>query len=306
MDDAIVVVGFGSIGKRHTKNLLDMGIRPFVLTQYPDEQIEAKFVSKLEDIFEGIKYAVICSATYKHPADILELAKSGVRNFLVEKPIAADMTEAHKILELAEKEKLNISVAYNMRYLPCFGVIKDFIQQNLSAIRMVDICAGQDLRQWRPYKDYRKSYSVDKRQGGGIDLDLSHEIDYMLWLFKEPTGKNIVKAKVSELEMDCPDVFVGTYKYRSFVVTVRLDCIRQKKERYIKIICENGNRLECDFVNNVIKQVLDETEEIIDDKSLFDMNKTYIDEMEEFLGISVETKLLTTLEESVKVLEAIN
>lgn len=309
MNKAVIITGFGSIGKRHVENLLDMGVTPFVLTKYPDSQIKAIFVSKLEDISENVKCAIICSPTYRHLGDISELSALGVRNFLVEKPIAQNIEQAEKILNLAHKEKLNVYAAYNMRQLLCFNVIKHFIRQNLSAIRIVEICAGHYLPEWRPYKDYRKSYSAHREEGGGVDLDLSHEIDYMLWLFGEPMGQNILKAKISELDMDSPDIFVGTYRYPSFVVTVKLDCIRRKKERYMRIICENGHSLYCDFVNNTIRQCLslNGPEEITGDENLFDMNKTYIDEIKEFLGqMPVKERLLTTLEESVRVLRAID
>jgi len=308
MNEDVIVTSFGTIGKRHVANMLNMGIAPFVRTEYPDYKVNAKFVSTLENLSENVKYAVICSPTYRHLDDIVELSALGIKNFLVEKPIEKNLERAEKIVSLAHKEKLSIHVAYNMRYLLCFGIIKEFIQHNLSSIRIVEICAGEHLSKWRPDRDYRKSYSVHRNKGGGIDLDRSHEIDYMLWLFGEPMEQNTLKAKISSFDMDSPDIFIGTYKYSSFVITIQLDCIRRKKERYIRIICENGNSLYCDIVNNNIEQFLSlkGCKDIVDDKNLFDMKKTYINEIEDFLCKSPQRQqLLATLEESVRVLKAI-
>lgn len=304
----MLVVGFGSIGRRHVKNMLDIGIVPFVLTGHPDAGVRAIFVSRPDDISKKIGYAIVCSPTYKHLDDIVRLSALEIKNFLVEKPIEKDLKQAEKILNLAHKEKLNIHIAYNMRYLLCFNVIKKFVEANRSAIRVVEICKGEYLADWRLYKDYRKSYSIHRAQGGGVDLDFSHEIDYMLWLFGEPLGQDILKAKISDLEMDSDDIFVGTYKYSSFVVTVKLDCIRRKKERYLRIICENGNTLYCDFENRSIEQTksFGDSEEIVNDENLFDMHKTYIDEVKDFLGMAGPSeRLSSTLEESIRVLKAI-
>jgi len=308
MNEDVIVTSFGSIGKRHVANMLNMGIVPFVQTKHPDDKMNAKFISTLEDLSGNVKHAVICSPTYKHLDDIVELSALGIKNFLVEKPLEKNLERTEKIVSLAHKEKLNIHVAYNMRYLPCFDIIKEFINHNLSNIRIVEICAGEHLSKWRPDRDYRKSYSAHRNKGGGIDLDRSHEIDYMLWLFGEPLEQNILKAKISNLDIDSPDIFIGTYKYSSFVATIQLDCIRRKSERYIRIICEDGNSLCCDIANNNIKQFLPSKgcKDVVDNKNLFDMKKTYISEMEDFLCKSPQKQqLLATLEESVKVLKAL-
>jgi len=305
---AVLVTSFGSIGRRHVKNLLDIGITPFVLTEYPDPKAEAIFISRLENLSKDVKYAIVCSPTYRHLDDIVRLSALGIKNFLVEKPIEKDLKRAEEILSLAHKEKLDIHIAYNMRYLLCFNVIKKFAEANRLAIRIVEICKGEYLADWRPHKDYRKSYSVHRAEGGGVDLDLSHEIDYMLWLFGEPLGQEILKAKVSDLKMDSDDIFVGTYKYSSFVVVVKLDCIRRKKERYLRIICENGNTLYCDFENRAIAQTesFGDSEEIVNEENLFDMHKTYIDEVKVFLGLAgSRERLSATLEDSIRVLKAI-
>ena len=82
----VFVAGFGSIGRRHTENILALGIVPYVLTGYPDLNVKAKFVSNIEELeAEGITHAVICSSTARHLDDFNKLAGLGIKEFLIEK-----------------------------------------------------------------------------------------------------------------------------------------------------------------------------------------------------------------------------
>ena len=308
----VLVTSFGSIGKRHVKNLLGLGVIPHVVTKFPDDDIKANFINKLEEIKskEEITHAIICSPTGKHLDDIKALSKIGVKNFLVEKPIEKNIKRVVAIEELAANEGLNINIAYNMRYLSCFNIIKEFIRKNLSSIRLVNIACGQYLPEWRPGRDYRKSYSASEEEGGGVSLDLSHEIDYMLWLFGVPAKKDIFKARVSSLDIKSHDVFYGLYEYDAdkyyFVANIELDYLKKQRERYLQIKCENGNMLCCDFIGKKIKQY-DSSGIVIDSKvndDLFNLDSTYVSEVKDFIGgKSGEESKLATLRESAQVLE---
>ncbi len=306
----VLVAGFGSIGRRHTKNILNLRIVPYVLTEYPDQGVEVTFVSRIEELeAEGITHAVICSPTTRHLDDFNKLASAGIKNFLVEKPLEKNIERATRIFSAASAHNLDAYVAYNMRFLPAFGIIRDFVKENLFSIRIVDISAGYYLPLWRPGRNYQDSYSADSKRGGGVDLDLSHEIDYMLWIFGQPQTQKIVKARMSSLKIDSPDVFLGIYQYnsddRSFVVRIELDYIRRQKDRCIKIICENGNVLFCDFVNKKLELSggTENKKEVIADEKLFDFDESYIQEIKEFLAIKpVSEKKLATVDESIKVL----
>jgi len=294
----ILVIGNGSSGRRHSNNLLKLGFSPIVLTKCPNDSIGGvQYISTLDDVGD-VEFAIVSTYTALHlnsVEKILEMTKC--KKILIEKPIVDSVQKANSIKKLAEQRNTEIFVAYNMRFLEVFDIIRDLINCNISDIRLVDIVAGQYLPEWQPYRDYRNSYSAHRNMGGGVDLDLSHEIDYMNWLFNKPKNiKLCVRKKISKLEIDSPDYFKGLYEYDNFLVDVQLDYFRSK-ERSLKIILENRNLLFANFINKTI--VVGDKK--LEDEELFNFDESHVSELKEFLGVS-NTKKLSTLDEAISVL----
>lgn len=291
----VVVVGYGSIGKRHVRNLMALGVCPFVVSAYPEKSDKIKFLKSIDECTD-MDFAIICTPTAYHSKDFTLLVnKLKCKSILIEKPITDKLKEAVTIRSIAEKNGVNVFVAYNLRFIRAFELIKEYVKRYKKDIRIVKIHAGQYLPDWRPYKDYRLSYSSHRALGGGVDLDLSHEIDYMLWFFGFP--KNVLFAtsrKISSLEIDSPDYFKGVYEYEGFIVEIQLDYIRHK-DRKLVILGENTNILEVDFILKTIKSM----EKNIGAADAFDYEEGYMAEIKEFLGL-LDNKHLCTLDESIE------
>lgn len=297
----ILLIGYGSIGKRHARNLVELGVKPYILTKYPDK-LDAVFLKDINEIkSENIEYCIIATPTARHLEDLKScLSLSHIpQKILIEKPLECSYLKGEEINNIAKNYGLNIFIAYNMRFFSVFNLIKKFISKHNHKIRIIEVVAGQDLKEWRPYKPYTQSYSAHREQGGGVDLDLSHEIDYILWLFgNDFKEKVILREKISNLEINSPDIFKLLLNYGKFIVDVTLDYIRKPKERYIKIICDN-NTLIYDFTTNILK---------IDDKSSTitndNLNQCYIEELIDFIDIRKEQKSrLCTLKEGLNILK---
>ena len=295
----ILIIGYGSIGKRHVNNLIDLGYQPIVLTKYPDQNESIIFVDNFDRCVD-VEYCIIATPTANHYKDFKNVINhTYCKNFLIEKPIDCNLQNAINILNVAIKKQMKVHVAYDMRFINVFEKIKTFIEDELDNIRLVKIVAGQYLPEWRPLRDYRLSYSAHKYMGGGVDLDLSHEIDYMLWLFGHPNKKLIsYKKKISDLEIDSPDYFKGLYEYPRFIIDVEIDYFR-KLERSLRLIGENCELVFLDFIK---RKILLHGKEAKED-NLFN-NNTYVEELKEFLNLKPHKKLCT-IEESIKVLEVI-
>jgi predicted dehydrogenase len=292
----VLIVGYGSIGKRHARNLLAMGIKPLVLTHYPDGN-DACFFSNLANIPREVEYGVIASPTVRHHADFEALCRHGCRKILIEKPVAIDVSWAESIKELATHYGVTAYCAYNLRFMKVFDRIREVVEQHKTDIRLVDIVSGQYLPEWRPYRDYRDSYSAHRDQGGGVDLDISHEIDYMSWIFGPPLKIELaIKDKISSLDIDSPDCFMGIYRYSAFFVRVQLDYIR-KKERTLRIIGEHSNIIDVDFINCRMF-IYDKVEP---PEAYFDIDKSYEKELHAFLWNS-DSEHLASLDEGIDVL----
>lgn len=281
MEKKVLVIGYGSIGKKHSRYLIELRIKPYILTQYPDS-LECAFFEDINEIGEEeFEYCIISSPTSRHLEDLEKCLglQNKPKKILIEKPIQCSYLKGMKIENIASEYDIDIYIAYNLRFLEAFDLIHNFINEHKNVIRIVEIVAGQDLREWRPYSDYTKSYSAFREQGGGVDLDLSHEIDYALWLFgNDYVEKIIYRNKISDLEIDSPDIFKLIIDYRKFIVDITLDYIRKPKERYIKIICENNKNLYFNFITNTLK-INDETIIMMDnmDQSYKKMLMAFID-----------------------------
>jgi len=297
----ILLIGYGSIGKRHAKNLKDIGIKPYILTKYPDG-LDAIFLRDIEEIKDvNIDSCIIATPTARHLDDLKRcLTLSNIpRKILIEKPLECSYLRGEKIKDITEKYGIDIFIAYNMRFLKIFNIIKEFIKEQKNTIRIIDIVAGQDLREWRPYKDYTESYSAHSNQGGGVDLDLSHEIDYVLWLFgNDFKNKIIFKNKISKLKIDSSDIFKLILDYNTFIVDITLDYIRSPKERYIKILCEGDKNLYYNFVTNILK---------IGDKQIVignDTDQSYKEMLKTLLGINDKNKnIFCSVNEGLEILK---
>lgn len=167
-----LVVGMGSIGRRHAEVLAALGCQVAVVSARQAAQPRFTTIVEAIDRF-GPDYAVVANETAAHEKAVRELAASGFRGrLLVEKPLACPAALG-AAFGLA-------AVGYNLRMHP--------LLRNLAAAlagqRLVSMqaYAGQYLPDWRPGSDYRASYSADPRRGGGVLRDLSHELDYLTWL----------------------------------------------------------------------------------------------------------------------------
>jgi predicted dehydrogenase len=168
-----VVVGLGSIGTRHARILGELG---FAVTTVSRRQ--GGDCGSIADAINLARpaYAVVATETARHAESLRELAEAGFRGIvLVEKPIFS------KPGPLPDYPFANLLVAYNLRFHPVMTDLAKRIEGR-SAIT-VSAYVGQDIRDWRPGRDHRTTASATVQAGGGVLRDLSHELDYLLWLF---------------------------------------------------------------------------------------------------------------------------
>ena len=138
-----VVVGFGSAGKRHYKELLKLKYFNDIYIVTKQKLNNNKILPRLEDI-KCIKfsYIVICSETYLH-YEQLKFIENSFKNkiIVIEKPLF----HKHKILKIRNNNK--IFIAYNLRLNPCLLFIKKYIK-NKKIYNVRSICCS-NLVEWR-------------------------------------------------------------------------------------------------------------------------------------------------------------
>ncbi|MBA4391139.1 MAG: hypothetical protein C0399_09390 [Syntrophus sp. (in: bacteria)] len=317
----VLVVGYGSIGKRHVDNLLKLKAvdRVTVCSDHLDsfqnhlEKEKLKLVRSIEELSSMMSngrqfdFAIIANETYKHVETAHILAKSGIHLF-IEKPISDSVKKAISLKKIAERSDIKIFVAYNFRFLGAIQYLKNQISSGaIGSLYFAEIEVGQYLPSWRPLIDYRESYSARKEQGGGAALDLSHEIDYMRNLFDDPVSWKIMKSKVSNLDINSEDIFEGIYRFSNgFLCSVHMDYLRHDKKRGINIVGSDG-LLECDFIKKYIKMQKNSGEtSLIEDAHLFDIDESYRSELNYFIEcIEKDEEPQITLDDGIEVLKLI-
>lgn len=280
MNDKVLVIGYGSSGRRHAAALTAMGIRPCVLTRHPGPG-PARFIGRIEDLKnEKLDSCIICSPSASHLKDFERaISVNGLKKVLIEKPLESTGAKAQRIIKLAKKNNIRVYVAYNLRFLRGFELVRKFLRKNAKSVRLVEALAGLDLRAWRPGRKIEETYSARRSCGGGVDLDLSHEVDYLLWLFGAGfKSKFMLRRRISVHTVDSPDICKLVLDYGGFIADVTLDYIRAKKERYLKIACDNRGSLYFDL----IKGRLEINGRVVVDGD--DINKTYKIMLKAFLN----------------------
>lgn len=290
-----LVAGFGSAGKRHLSNLLELegmeGVT--VLTSRLSGEWSGppsvKFIGSIAEVGKrgapsGADFAILANETGKHLETAVALAERGTDLF-IEKPLSHSLEGVESLVSAVRESGVRVFIAYNMRFMGAIRRLKEELKGGVvGAPYFARIEAGQFLPHWRPGSDYRKGYSASRERGGGVHLDLSHELDYMRFLFGDPLSWKTARAGVSSLEIDSEDVFEGIYRYGDgFICSVHLDYLQRRKTRKIIVVGSLG-RLECDLVEGrIVVESRGETE-LIEDESLFRLDGTYKDELLYFLG----------------------
>lgn len=302
----LLIIGYGSIGKRHSRNAEGLG-HDVVLLRHGKGQVNSKGLKEYysfadvlesEDSFDG---AIICSPTSRHLNDAIMLVERGIP-FLLEKPAADGLRSTQKLND-ALKGFVRYDIAYNLRYYPALKFIKDFLP-NLGKLYSARIQAGSYLPDWRKGVDYRNTISARKNLGGGVHLEMVHEIDYLIWFFGIPKQIFGYVNKISELEIETEDICSALLKYADgSVVELHLDYFSRKPFRDCQIVAENGT-LDWSISDGKVMYYAKGkgcSEEVFSVGSNYDFNDTYVKELEHFTGI-----IAGSAETSIDVASAVN
>lgn len=251
----ILFFGLGSIGKKHAKiikNFYDHEIIAF-RTKKGQEQniIKILEIYNLQEAFQtNPDIAFITNPTYLHIETALECAKKNIHLF-IEKPISHNLKNVLELEKEIKKRNLITYIAYNLRFHPIIEKLKEISSKEKPI--SYNVTSSSYLPDWRPNQDYSKSYSAKKKMGGGVTLDLSHEFDYIAWLFGNIKKIDGYCDKVSDLEIDSEDILDAEITCETGIKgKIHLDYFTKNPERKIQIKYKDGI-VEADLIKNTIK-----------------------------------------------------
>lgn len=248
----VLIVGGGSMGCRHARlirqSLPDADLR--VLLRDPTRDLPAGANARLTGLDEALAFrpelAVIASPATHHLDLAIPLVRSGA-HLLVEKPLSATSAGVAELIDAARAAGRVLLVGYNLRYAAALGTFRRLIAQGeIGRCLGVRAEVGQYLPSWRPDTDYRQGVSARKELGGGVLLELSHEFDYLRWVFGEVRSVQAVVARQSRLEIDVEDTadlllqFDRAGEGSAVLASVHLDFVRHDSVRTCTVAGEHA------------------------------------------------------------------
>lgn len=185
-DLKLLVVGIGSIGRRHSDVLYSaLGCHNITIwdpvrsraQEHAEKYPGMQTVATLEEGLAQKPDAVfICSPPALHMKQA-ELAIRAGCHVMVEKPLSIDMPSIEKVRKLAEENGRMVSVALCNRYHKGLQRIKEIVDSGkLGKIINIRGAMGEFFPESRP--DYRSTYYV---QYNGC-FELIHAVDYTVWV----------------------------------------------------------------------------------------------------------------------------
>ena len=248
MNIKALVIGYGSIGKRHAEILDSMSDIECVEILSNQAQLPFKTINELEEI-PKLKpdYVVIASSTSLHREQLEFLdEKLNGRTILVEKPLFDNYYEMNV-------NNNRVFVGYNLRFHPLIQKVRDILSGR--KLWNLQVFCGSYLPDWRPDRDYRETSSAVKEAGGGVLLDLSHELDYLQWLAGPINVEHAFNQKISSLEINSDDILLLSGKSDGGAqIHVSLNYFSRNPMRQLLIDGE-GISIQADLVKNFLSVV---------------------------------------------------
>jgi predicted dehydrogenase len=289
----VLVIGIGSAGSRHLRNLHFLGHTEFhALRSQPGASHSELGGVKLRNHYdlssalaEQPDIAVIANPTSLHIPIALAAAEKGCHLFL-EKPVSSTLDGIDRLVAMVRKQKLVAAVGYNLRFHPALRALREILQRGeIGDVISVRSWVGQYLPDWHPGEDYRESYIAKPSLGGGVILTLSHELDCLFWLFGDVAEVTAVTGRARNLQMETESLAEITLSFCSGVLGhVHLDCVQRTPQRGLELIGTEGTILLNLRDSTIhVSRSSSRVPEVIEIPRP-DPNQMYLDEMTDFLA----------------------
>ena len=293
----VVIIGTGSIALKHASIInelypdLDITLynyrkRVFSKQKKIHKKILSLFKNIIDEHLEILPYSnrsfvIVASPSSHHIEHALLFAKKKF-HILCEKPLTNKTSQLNNLIKVLNQNNLSSHVGYNMRFLESLAFLKNIIDKKIFGnILSSNISVLTNFTKWRPNKPYKKTSTALRSLGGGVVNELSHEIDYMNYIFGQPNFQKSVIHKSKKLSLDVYDKCNARFLYPKYKVDVSLDMLSSIEKRICYIKFEKANVL-LNFKTNImhILKIKGENTTYFFKK---DMSDTYVDQIKYFM-----------------------
>jgi predicted dehydrogenase len=241
----VLVVGSGSIGRRHAANAARLA-SVTIVDAVPERAEETarslgvRACGSIEEALAGKPDAVVVATPHHTHLAIAQAALAAGADVLVEKPLAASLVGVADFLEQADRLGRRVRVVCNMRFHPAIAALREALPR-VGRPLFARAQYGNFLPDKRPGADYRTLYCARAETGGGVILDAIHEIDYLVWLFGAVERVSAVAGRIGDLDIDVEDYAALALAHRSGVRSeIHLDYLQRSKRRGCEIVGTEG------------------------------------------------------------------
>lgn len=302
-----LIVGLGSIGQRHVRNLRAILGDEVELLAYRrlrqapllSDSLGAQTGGDIEATYNITTYddmeaacqqkpdlGFVCNPTSLHMPYAQQLAAAGCHLFL-EKPLSHNLDGIEELAAtLKQKQRIGY-VGYQFRFHPCLTKLKSILDAGtLGPILAVNARIGEYMPGWHKYEDYRGTYAARSDLGGGVILSQIHELDYLTWLFGEPTSVYALGGKLTNMAIDVEDTasILMAFRHGDRVLPVHLhqDYSQLPGEKNAQIIGEHG-KATIDLLQNQLSVHLASGDHQTYRFAEFSRNDMFLEQMRHFL-----------------------
>jgi predicted dehydrogenase len=294
----IIFFGLGSIGQRHARLLLkhfDHKVYAFRSGAAPKQNaLNIPELYSWEDVASlSPDVAFIANPTDLHLRTAIACAKLGM-NLFIEKPIDRTCEGLDELMGIVEQKGLSTYVAYCLRFHPVIKELNEFLADKSSPhVRAV---VSSHLPDWRPGLDYRANYSADEKRGGGVVLELSHEVDYCTHFLGKPITIGGQFGKSSALEVKCEDFADLVMKCEKGICNLHMNFFSRKPERYVHIDLPNSDFITGDLIKNTVTKNVGRRETVNEFK--FERDDMFVEQLKHFFNNIGRPRMMNDLIEA--------
>lgn len=295
----VLIIGLGSIARKHVKIISklvpDVSFYAFRRSDSSSNIAGITNIYSQVEIPNDIDFVLVSNPSSLHYSTI-DSVLHFKKPLFIEKPVLSSLSQGEILGEKITKLGIRTYVACNFRFHPAINRLKIELEKRRPL--EINIYCGSFLPDWRPGTDYRSCYSSSRQDGGGVHLDLIHEIDYAYYLFGMPLEVSSYFGKKSDLEINSIDVAHYMLEYKEFSVFITLNYYRRIPKRAIEIVWDD-DVWTVDLLRNTINSAL---EGLVFSED-YEITDTYLEQMKYFLaGLSSDNDLRNDYYEGLKVL----
>lgn len=271
-----------------------------------DEEIKGEvYFSTDEAIKSGIQAAILCSPASLHVPQAIEFVKAKIP-VLIEKPLSLNMGSTNYLKRLSQTLSVPVLVGYCFSHCDSLNKLVSLYSNNHAGESFyVRIECSSYLPNWRPVQDFKNTVSANPSLGGGVLLELSHELEYANRIFG-PFSELFAKInKINSLGLDVEESAEIILTNRDNLrVSIHIDFCSRAIERTCRIYGDQSV-LKWDGIN-------DRTSLYKDGKELEfwqfskQRNDMFIKQLKHFFEcVSLNIQPMVTLENGINVLQLI-